>query len=455
MPNSHIKDLRAKRKVHFTRMEELIKKLDDGTITRAEREEWDSHRRVVDECDAALSRHESAKKVGSLEMPSKTNRSKPWKHDKQVRGEVGEVLDNRTSAVSWVDAAAKNGVQVRSLRSGRAYEMVDSTFDTNAYWAQRMGLSPRGAEYRALGEDTAGSGQAITPQTWTAQFIDYLYPMTLLGNLGASRVMMPTEQVNVPQFTAPVQPQWIAENTATTLDANPSFSSLTLLAKGMFYDITLYSMEMAQDAYIQGGLPGMLAQSAARNFAIAIDQAGFYGVAGNLGCPGFSNEVGVQLRKYAGHAGTTGQAPADTQEMSMLIELVRAKNVEPTGFATSPQLVGTINRLNASTYARYWRMPDDAKDLWANHTAVSTQIPVVETDPTTGTVPAQTGGSYTSIYCADWSRVLIGIHLDMQTQILRERYADQLQIGLLTYMRFSVRLSHPEAFVRSYGAIAV
>jgi hypothetical protein len=41
-----------------------------------------------------------------------------------------------------------------------------------------------------------------------------------------------------------------------------------------------------------------------------------------------------------------------------------------------------------------------------------------------------------SLYCADWSRVIIGMHLGVQTAVLRERYADQLQFGLLTYMRF-------------------
>lgn len=54
---------------------------------------------------------------------------------------------------------------------------------------------------------------------------------------------------------------------------------------------------------------------------------------------------------------------------------------------------------------------------------------------------------------ADWSRVMIGMHLDLTTQVLRERYADQLEIGLLTYMRVSIRLSHPEGMVRSYGAL--
>jgi hypothetical protein len=95
----------------------------------------------------------------------------------------------------------------------------------NAYFSQRMGFTKPGAELRALGEDTSsgsGAGQAITPQSWTARFVDFLYPLTLMGRAGASRLPMETEQVNVPQFTAPVVPQWVAENSATSLDGNPA-----------------------------------------------------------------------------------------------------------------------------------------------------------------------------------------------------------------------------------------
>jgi hypothetical protein len=49
---------------------------------------------------------------------------------------------------------------------------------------------------------------------------------------------------------------------------------------GGFKDSTLYSMELAQDAYVRGGLPGMLAESAARKFALAVDASGIVGITG-------------------------------------------------------------------------------------------------------------------------------------------------------------------------------
>jgi HK97 family phage major capsid protein len=459
MTKKYIDDLRDKR---AAKQLEVSKILARGNLTKQDNKQIDDLlneiEQLANQVSQVKSQHLDTRGDTGASKPAKRERS--YKHDKQVTGRTAEVLDSKQSVRTWVDRAAEKGMTVES-RDGRPQKIIGSSFDENSYWAQRLGLSKAGAETRALNEDTVGSGLAITPQSWTARFIDYMYPNTLLGQLGASIVPMTTELVNVPQFTAPVQPQWVAEGSATSLDANPAFSTLQLAAKGMFYDITLYSMELAQDAYISGDLPGVLAASAARNYAVLMDQAGFYGIAGNTGCPGFSNEVGIQLRKWGQggassntpHTLTTGQAIADTQEPSTMVELVRAKNIEPTGFACSPQLIGTMARLNVPTYANYWKMPGDVADLWNNHTAYSTTIPVVETDPAVSVIPAQTGGTMTSLYCADWSRVMVGVHLGMQTAILRERYADQLQVGLLTYMRFSIRLSHPEGFVRSTGAL--
>jgi HK97 family phage major capsid protein len=460
--SKHKSELKTERKAKVAEMSRII---GDGqrSLSNADRERFDSLKLDVGSIDNRISSLVNGVPDDRGRMPGRTRDTgdkRNYKHDNRVTGRTAEVLDSEMSMRKWVDRAAEKGMTVES-RDGRPQRIVGSSFDENAYWGARLGLSKPNAEVRTLNEDTTGSGLAITPQSWTAKFIDYAYPLTLLGRLGASVVPMTTELVNVPQLTGAVSPQWVAEGSATSLDATPAFSTLQLAAKGMFYDVTLYSMELAQDAYLDGTLPGVLAASAARNYAVLIDQAGFYGISGNTGCPGFSNETGMQLRKWGQggaasntpHTLTTGQAIADSQEPSTLVELVRAKNIEPSGFATSPQLVGTMARINVPAYAAFWKPPVDVADLWANHTAYSTTIPVTETDPAAGTIPAQTAGTMTSLYCADWSRVIIGMHLGMQTAVLKERYADQLQVGLLTYMRFSVRLSHPEGFVRSTGAL--
>jgi HK97 family phage major capsid protein len=434
------KVLKERRERTYARLNALGERLAERkSFTPAERDEFDALERDAKQMDFAI----------KMRKQAKTTAKKGYKGDSRTQGNPREVLASDQSMTAWVNRAAENGVRIQSAE-GNQSSILGNSFDLNAYWGQRMGFAKPGAELRALGEDTAGSGQAITPQSWQSSFVDYLYPLTLMGRAGASKLPMDTEIVNLPQFTAPTAPVWAAENAATSLDANPAFAPIQFSAKGAFYDVTLYSIEFAQDAFVQGGLPGMLAESMARKYAIIVDQAALYGISGNTGNPGLVNEAGVNIRKYAAHSGTTGQAPADFNEPSIMAEMVRNANAEPTAFLTSPQLVGTLSRLSATSYAKYWEPGQDIKDLWP--ALYSTTIPVVETDPASGN-PALTGGTMTSLYCGDWSRIVIGMHLDMTTAVLKERYMDSKQYGLFSAMRFSIRATHPETFVRSIGAL--
>jgi HK97 family phage major capsid protein len=439
-PQDSIKELKERHTRTVGRMRSLADIADSRKLSPAERDEF-----------TTLTRQ--SKDIAVTIKTRQADKRKAKGADDRTEGRAHEILSRKQNMTTWVSRAAENGVTVQTSE-GNQVRMTGGNFDENAYWGQRMGFATPGAELRALGEDTAGSAQAITPQSWQAKFIDYLYPLTLMGKAGASRMPMETELVNVPQFTSPTQPVWAAENAATSLDASPAFAPVQLSAHGSFYDITLYSIELAQDAFIQGTLPGMLAQSMSKRYANIIDQAALYGITGNTGCPGFLSEAGVNVRKYAGHTGTTGQVPADFSEPSILAETVRNANAEPNGYLTSPQLVGQLARTNASTYAKYWEPSSDVADLWNNSKHYSTTIPVTETDPASGTNPAQTGGTFTSLYCGDFTRVIIGVRLDMTTAVLKERYIDQKQYGLFSAMRFSIRWTHPEAFVRSYGASA-
>jgi HK97 family phage major capsid protein len=362
----------------------------------------------------------------------------------------------------WVEAAAANGVsiQVGDAQNGRMERVItrDREF-MNDFYGGITGISQtrfnRAAveEVRTLGEGTAGS--TISPISFNADVIDFLYANSILGKVGATRVPMAAQQVRVPQLTGVPSPTWIAENGSINLDAGPAFSSLQLDASGGFKDITLVSLELAQDAYVSGGLTDYLAQQIAIRMALAVDAAAFYGIASNVGNPGFSNESGVQLRKYAAHTGTTGQAPVDTSELSAMVAAVRAANAEPTAFVMAPQLEAKLSSLTGTdaSFPMFWPVPQNAQSQW-NNRVVSTTVPVTETDPASGSVPVQTTGTMTSLYLADWSRLLLGVRLDMQVQTLRERYIDSGQIGLFAFGWYSTRMSHPEAAVRSYGALA-
>jgi HK97 family phage major capsid protein len=374
---------------------------------------------------------------GRTNEPIKPGQMREW-YNKAVQNNVSMTVGSRTS-----------GETPRTLRS------QGTDRDLNRYFAEAIGFAKPTVESRALLEDTSGSSLAITPQSWVADYVDVLLPNTILGRVGAQVVPMSTEYVNVPVFTSTVSPQWVAEAGSISLDANPAFSQLQLIAMGGFKDTTLVSIEAAQDAYIQGGLPDMLAQAVAKKMAVVLDTSMLLGVSSNTGIPGLVNESGFVTRHYTGDAGTTGHTPADTTEIGVIAEQIVKKNVavQDLAFVSNIGVHESVERLPVSAYGRYWDNPPIAANIpWI--TSENSALPYVETDPATATSVAQSGGSYSSLYCGPWGRFcVVGVHLDLQTQWLKERYIDSGEVGLFSFMRYSIRFAHPETFSRTIGFV--
>jgi len=320
-----------------------------------------------------------------------------------------------------------------------------------------MGVARGSVETRALAEDGSSSAQAITPQSWVADYVDVLLPNTILGKVGAKVVPMSTEYVNVPVFTSTVSPSWIAENGSISLDANPAFSSLQLIATGGFKDVTLWSVESAQDAFIRGDLDGMLSQAVAKKMAVVLDTSMLLGVSSNAGIPGLVHESGTVIRHYTGDAGTTGKAPTDTTELGVIAELAVKANTQSNAFVSNVGVQQAFERLPLSTYGRYWDNPSIAQLPASNWvTSENSALPYTETDPATASTVAQTGGTFGSLYSGPWSEYcIVGVHLDLQTTVLKERYVDSGQVGLFSFCRYSIRFAHPETFSRTIGIIPV
>lgn len=434
-------------------------KAEGRSLTNAETREVDALVADIDVSDLAEGR-----RAGDFE----TRGGMPAAGSSRVSRTAGAIEGRANEAVKpgrvreWYDRAFENNVSITvgSRQSGYApmsLRSQGSDRDNNRYWGERLGLASQTVESRALLEDTSNSALAITPQSWVADYVDVLLPNTILGQVGAQVVPMATEYVNVPVFTSTVSPQWIAEAGSISLDANPAFSQLQLIAMGGFKDITLVSIEAAQDAYISGGLDGMLAQAVARKMQVVLDTAMLLGVSSNTGIPGLVNESGFVTRHFTGDSGTTGHAPADTTELGVVAELTLKKNATPNAFVSNIGVHEAFERIAVTDFGRYWDNPSIAQQCASNWvTSENTALPYVETDPATATSVAQTGGSYSSLYCGPWDKFcVVGMHLDLQTQVLRERYIDSGEIGIFSFVRASIRFAHPETFSRTIGIITV
>lgn len=447
---SYKKELKAQYRAKSRRMAELIA---HGNATIRDREEASDLKRDLDSIDNKLAGLKNEKSDTRGVTPG-NKRGK-----RNIEGGAGEQIRSGQFG-SWLKRARENDVHITAGTKESGYHDVSlrnqgTDRDLNRWWGERLGFAKPTMESRALLEDTVGSLQAATPQEWNANYIDVLLPQTVLGRVGAVSVPMAQETMNIPVFSSTVSPAWIAEAGSISIDANPAFSVLPLFATAGFKDITLFSVEAAQDAYLKGDLDGMLARAVANKMKVVLDTSMLLGVAGNTGIPGLNAESGFNFRHYTGDAGTTGKAPVDTTELSVVAELIRNKYVEPNAVVSNPAVYGTLTRLNASTYGKYWDWPADVKKLANNWVySANSALPMTETDPATASAVLQTTGTFSSFYVGDWSRFCyIGMHMDLQTTLLKERYIDSGQYGLFSFCRYSIRFAHPETFYRTIGLI--
>ena len=205
----------------------------------------------------------------------------------EIQGSPVEEIRGGQGFTEYVRRAAENGVSVQSHPGAtpRRMEWRDREY-LNEYAGALLGFNKKSsvATRAALGEDTSsgsGAAQAIAPQAWTAQIIEYLLPNSVSAQLGVSFFNQPTELYNLPVASGIPSPTWIAENGAVSLDGNSKFSTLQMSAQGGFKSEVAYSVELAQDAYISGGLSDYLSAQIARQMALTLDTAMLIGISGN------------------------------------------------------------------------------------------------------------------------------------------------------------------------------
>lgn len=416
-----------------------------GNMTMADREHVAAKQARIQDIDALLVR-----------MDDNPYSEKPGKNKNRVEGKPGEVLRGKQTFTDWTRAAQQNNVNLVTANGvPMSMRSQGTDRDLNRYMGEVMGFAPKSVETRGLLEDTGGSAQALSPVEYAANFVDVLLPMTLMDKMNVNRVPMVRETQEIPVYTSTFSPSWVAEAGSISLDANPAFSQLTLFSPGAIKDQSTFSIELMQDAYIQGGLVRMLTDAVAKKVAVVLDQVMFAGIAGNTGVPGLWAESGFNIRHYTGDSGTTGKAPVDTTELGVIAESVVKKNIAPDFFISNVGVQQAFNRIPLSTYGKYWDMPPITANMdWL--TSENASLGYAETDPATASSVARTGGAYGSVYAGPWSQfTYLGIHLDLQTVVLKERFIDSGLYALFTYIRPSIRFAHPETFFETIGVIPV
>lgn len=296
------------------------------------------------------------------------------------------------------------------------------------YWAERHGMVAsgeprfgrwlqalvRGEPMAALGESIGSQGGYLTPFGVSAEIIDLARAQTVMTQAGALMRPIETTEQSYPRLSQDPTFSWVPENT-TIPEGSMAFQAVTHNPHKLATIIRL-SVELLEDA---DGLETFVRSALAQASAVVIDAAGLRG-------DGVDKPAGI--RTWSGvtliSLGTNGATPTGYGQLMDAITAVRAANFEPSAMIAAPRTYGTYGKLTEATTGQPLRAPTDVEGLQKFST---TSVPI---DLTQGS-----STDTSEVYIGDFSNYVFSVRVGFELQVLRERYADAGQVGLLARLR--------------------
>ena len=277
------------------------------------------------------------------------------------------------------------------------------------------------AERRALGGGTDAAGGYTVPTVTSAQLIDLARSEMVLAQAGAQIVPLQSDQNVIAKVLTDPVPAWRAENAAVN-ESDPTFGAVTLAPKSIAV-LVKASVELMQDSLnLEAELPRILA----RALAVEIDRVGLVGSGSGAEPKGIVNYAGLTSNTFAGGA-LTGYGP-----------LMTARGA----------LHGANERLGAVILAS--RDENDLASLTATDgqplqmPRALEQVPMLHT--TSLPEDGGSGSDESQVVAGDFSQLLMGIRSEIRVEILRERFMDNLQFGLIAHARVDFAAAREGAF---------
>jgi HK97 family phage major capsid protein len=283
------------------------------------------------------------------------------------------------------------------------------------------------AEQRAMSENVlANGGYALAPDL-SARVIDRVRNNMAVMQLGATTVPMLTQQMYLARLAGGADVSWKTEGAAIT-ESSPTFERVTLTAKTLPCLVRI-SAELFED--LSPEATDTIERELSLALSLELDRAALRGSGVDPEPTGIRNAAGVTVTSL----GANGASPT-WDNMIDAVATVQASNIEPDGIIWASRTAQTFSK-QKDLQNRYLEPPTSLAGI---KRVSSNQIPV---NLTTGT-----NSDTSEIYLGRWSDVLVGLRTDLrfQVRVLDERYIDNLQYGLLVYLRADIALAHPQAF---------
>lgn len=311
--------------------------------------------------------------------------------------------------------------QRESLRTwAQAHDHAPDTLTPGAFLRALTAGPKTDAERRALAGGTDAAGGYTVPTITSSELIDLARAEMVLSQAGARTVPLDSDQNVIAKLASDPQPAWRVENAAVN-ESDPTFSAVTLAPKSIAVMIRASVELMSDSLNLEAELPRILA----RAMAVEIDRAGLVGSGSGAEPQGIVNYSGLTANTFAGGAinyaallNARGALHGANERLGAIVMASRDEN----------SLAGLT-----ATDGQPLVMPRALEGVQMLHT---TAIP---TDGGSGSDESQA-------IAGDFSQLLIGIRSTIGVEILRERFMDNLQFGLIAHARVDFAAARPTAF---------
>jgi HK97 family phage major capsid protein len=285
-------------------------------------------------------------------------------------------------------------------------------------------------ERRALVEGIDASGGFLTPEVLASQMIDRLRAKGRTFQAGVRTVPMDSDTLMFARLSGGVMPAWKNESDPIP-EQTMTFDRVTLKPKTLPLLVRL-SQELFDDLSPQAA--SVIEEELLSALALELDRVILRGSGVTPEPLGIRNQAGVTTQSL----GANGAQLNGYQDFATAIGTIRSNNLEPNAAIVNARTAASIDKLT-DTLGQPLNPPPSVSDL---PFLVSNVLP-------SNLIQGNSGSVCSEAYIAQWDQVLVGMRTDIRVGIraLDQRYAENLEIGLLCYLRADVAMRHGEAAV--------
>ena len=298
--------------------------------------------------------------------------------------------------------------------------------------------SDSGLEKRALAEGAGGTGGYAVPAPLATYTIDLIRNAARVIEAGATTVpMVEGDSLTIPRLSAPPEAEWHVENEPLG-ESDPAFERVTLKAHTVTV-MTKISMELFED--VSASASDAINNALIKAISLELDRVALRGSGSGPEPLGLRNQENIELRSM----GTNGGKFTNYAQLIAAVGALKGRNIQPTGIIESSRTAETFAGL-VDTLGQPLQAP-----------RYVSEIPVYETNQVPNNLTQGTAKENASeVYVGRWSDLLIGVRptLGVRLRQLNERFADNLQIGLIAWMRADIAVAHPQSFNVLTGVIS-